>query len=174
MPTYFPIPGPPGYPGTPGAPGYPGPVGATGPVGPAGGATGATGPEGPQGSPGFPGGATGATGLQGPIGIGSMGPAGPQGPAGPGAYAHARVDENGNFLANRGFASCGIITAGTYRYEFAQPLADDNYSVLADVNNRQIGREAKVLEHDANGFKLFIGKSNTKPFNSPHTVIVVN
>ena len=177
--------------GAQGLPGFDGADGAQGPLG----ATGATGIQGPMGAPGitriqyinnpvpyFGGGPQGATGPQGPEGpagppngaTGATGVEGPQGAPGFGAYAHARVDEDGNFIANRGFASCGLVTTGTYRYEFAQPLADDNYSVLADVNNRQIGREAKVLEHDANGFKVFIGKSNTKPFNSPHTVIVIN
>ena len=176
--------GMPGFPGgATGATGVAGPQGPEGPIGPAGSPGGATGATGAQGAPGFPG-IPGAPGQPGqpiyqfiPSSVGPMGPQGPEGPAGPagfGAYAHARVDANGNFLANRGFASCGLVTTGNYRYEFAQPMADENYTVLADVNIRQIGQEAKVLSHDVNGFDVYIGKSNTKPFNTAHSVIVIN
>ena len=160
------------------------------------GATGPQGPEGPMGPAGFPGGATGSTGIQGPAGAtglqgptgapgtpggatGPQGPAGPmgapgeQGPAGFGAYAQARVSANGAFLANRGIASCGIVTTGTYRYEFEQPMPDTNYSVMADINTIQSGIEAKVVDFDTNGFEVYVGKSNTKPVNKAHSVIVV-
>ena len=142
-----------------------------------GGPTGATGPQGPMGPAGFPGGATGlqgpvgATGLQGPAG--PMGAPGEQGPAGFGVYAQARVNANGNFLNRRGIASCGIVTTGTYRYEFEQPMPDTNYSVMADINTNQCGIEAKVVSFDTNGFEVYVGKSNTKPFAKAHSVIVV-
>ena len=125
--------------------------GATGPQGPQGlmgisgpqGLTGATGAQGPKGEDGIDGIARYEfTALEGasttiiqtnvPV-AGATGPQGPEGPMGPmgfGAYAHARVGSGGAFQANRGFASCGLVTTGNYRYEFAQPMADENYTVL--------------------------------------------
>lgn len=183
-----PVPGPRGATGATGPQGPAGsPGGATGPQGPEGpmgaqGPTGATGPVGPMGAPGvtriqylnnpvpyFGGGPQGATGPQGP-----EGPMGAQGPAGFGAYAHARVGSGGLFQANRGFASCGLVTTGRYRYEFEQPMADLNYTVLADIQlSKSVGQEAKVLSYDLNGFDVYVGKSNTKPQNTPHSVIVI-
>lgn len=166
--------------------------GATGPQGPQGlmgiagpqGLTGATGAQGPQGEKGLTryeftaleGASTTILQTNVPVqgATGVAGPEGPQGPAGFGAYAQARVDADGNFIANRGFASCGLVTTGTYRYEFAQPLADANYSVLADVNNIYSGQEAKVINHTPNGFDVSVGKGATKPLDREHTVIVIN
>ena len=102
--------------------------------------------------------------------IAEGGATGATGAPGMGAYAHARVDENGNFIANRGLASCGLVTTGTYRYEFAQPMADENYSVLADSHLRKfaVSRDA----NDVSGIKL--DKQYNSSVSSPVIGVLVS
>lgn len=143
--------------------------------------------EGPQG----PIGATGAMGLQGAPGSqgaqgpeGPMGPMGPQGPAGPQGlpgesyegpkqFAYACLAD-GTELYNRGFQQVGVSSiTGRYEYQFAEPLENAQYAVVATLRNGQTNNHANVTEINKFGFVLRIGKSASKPNNAPHSVIVM-
>lgn len=92
---------------------------------------------------------------------------------GPKQFGYACLAD-GTEMYNRGFAPVGVSSAiGRYEYQFAEPLANAEYAVVATLRNGQTNNHANVVEINRTGFVVQIGKSATKPNNAPHSVIVM-